>query len=194
MTRPTSSIGIRSASPLSGLERAFQIPLADAPEVLRDLRAGAVDPLGVWVLVDANLGWVVRFDPTGRYLSTVYAEQRGEDIVDVAVDRRGRLWLLDRDGDRVLRFGLDGVPEGTVASGEWRRPEALTVDAIGNFYVLDRDAKTVDVFGPDGTLTLRLGPVLPDGTELRSPRDLAVDDSGRLYLADRSLNAVFVLE
>ena len=180
--------------PLSGSMHTFQIPLGDAPEMMRDLRAGAVDPLGVWVLLDDDLGWVVRFDPNGTYLSTVHTEQRGEEIVDVAADRRGRLWLLDRDGDRVLRFGLDGVPDGPVVTGEWRRPEALTVDAIGNVYVLDRDAKIVDVFAPDGRLTLRLGPRLPDGTEMRSPRDVAVDASGRLYLADRDLNAVFVLE
>ncbi len=116
------------------------------------------------------------------------------EIVDLALDRRGRLYALDREQNRVIRFGLDGAAEGTVASRDWRRPEALTLDALGNVYVLDRDEKTIDVFDPDGTLLLTYGPLLPDGTELRAPRDVAVDEAGRLYVVDRDLDAVFILD
>ena len=161
---------------------------------MNDLRAGAQGPLGEWVLLDVDLRRVVRFDRYRRYQSTVVFGGVAEEITDVTIDRRGRIWLLDRGEDRVLRAGLDGNPGRVIAAGAWRRPEAIAVDALGGAYVLDRDAKTVYVFGPDGAFKFSVGPVLPDGTELRSPRDLAVDGAGRLYLADRGQDAVFILE
>lgn len=172
----------------------FAMPEGVELRPMNDLRAGAQGPLGEWVLLDVDLRRVVRFDRYRRYQSTVVFRRLAEEITDVAVDLRGRIWLLDRDEDRVLRAGLDGNPDTVFATGEWRRPEAVAVDALGGAYVLDRDAKTVSVFGPDGALKLLVGPVLPDGTELRSPRDVAVDGAGRLYLADRGRNAVFILE
>jgi sugar lactone lactonase YvrE len=136
----------------------------------------------------------VRFDRDGRYRATVVDRIRDQNIVDLDVDARGRLWVLDGEQNRVLRFGLDGTAEGVKVRHDWRQPEALAVDSIGNVYVLDREAKTVDVFGPDGAALHSVGPVLGDGTELRRPRDLAVDGSGRLYIVDGDPAAVLILE
>ena len=172
----------------------FAVPDGGRLRNLENLRAGARGVLDEWFILDTGRRRVVRFDRQRQYSSTLVERDRGSEIVDLALDRRGRLYALDGKQNRVIRFALDGAAEGTVASREWRRPEALTVDGVGNLYVLDRDEKTIDVFDPDGTLLLTYGPQLPDGTELSGPRDLAVDDAGRLYIADRDLDAVFILE
>jgi hypothetical protein len=161
---------------------------------LDDLRAGARSSFGEWVILDRDRRQVVRFDRDGRYRATVVDRIRDQSIVDLDVDARGRLWLLDGEQNHVLRFGFDGTAEGLRVSHDWRRSEALAVDSLGNVYVLDREAKTVDVFGPDGAAIHSVGPVLSDGTELRRPRDLAVDGSGRLYIVDGDPAAVLILE
>ncbi len=172
----------------------FAVPDRGGFRNLENLRAGARGVFEEWFILDTGLRRVVRFDRQRQYSATLVERGRGSEIVDLALDRRGRLYALDGEQNNVIRFGLDGAVEGTVVSREWRRPEALTLDAIGNVYVLDRDEKTIDVFDPDGTLLLTYGPQLPDGTRLSGPRDLAVDDEGRLYVVDRDLDAVFILE
>ena len=172
----------------------FAVPDGGRVRNLENLRAGARGVLDEWFILDTGRRRVVRFDRQRQYSATLVERDSGSEIVDLALDRQGRLYALDGRQNRVIRFAIDGAAEGTVASREWRRPEALTVDGVGNLYVLDRDEKTIDVFDPDGTLLLTYGPLLPDGTELSEPRDLAVDDAGRLYLVDRDLDAVFILE
>ena len=172
----------------------FDIPDDDELDRLEDLRAGARAPFGHWIMLDTDRRQVVRFDRHGGYLETLIDRRSDMEIVDVEVDVRGRIWMLDREDKRVLRVASDGTAEGPVVSGQWRRPEALTVDALGNVYVLDRDRKTVDVFGPDGISKGTVGPRLPDGTELRSPRDIGVDGAGLLYVVDRDADTVFILE
>ena len=172
----------------------FEVPDDGELEQLEDLRAGSRGPLGEWVVLDADRRQVVTFDRTRRYRRTLVDRRQNRNVVDLEIDERGRLWVLDREQEQVLRYELDGTAEGPVISREWRRPEALTVDAIGNVYVLDRDAKTVDIFAPNGQLVATVGPVLLDQTELRSPRDVAVDGAGRLYIADRDLETVLILE
>ena len=172
----------------------FAVPDGGGFRNLENLRAGARGVFDEWFILDTRLRRVVRFDRQRQYSATLVERGGGSEIVDLALDRRGRLYALDGEQNHVIRFGLDGAVEGTVVSHEWRRPEALTIDALGNVYVLDRDEKTIDVFDPDGTLLLTYGPELPDGTRLGGPRDLAVDDEGRLYVVDRDLDAVFILE
>lgn len=181
--------------PFAGSRRVvFDVPDDDELDRLEDLRAGARAPFGHWIMLDTDRRQVVRFDRAGAYLTTLLDRRGDLEIVDLEVDVRGRIWMLDRDDKRVLRFAPDGTAEGPIVSREWRRPESLTVDAVGNFYVLDRDRKTVDVFGPDGATKGTVGPRLPDGTELRGPRDIGVDGAGQLYVADRDWDTVFILE
>ncbi|NKB88922.1 MAG: hypothetical protein GKS06_11950 [Acidobacteria bacterium] len=159
---------------------------------LKDLQAGVRTPDGSWFLLDADPRRVLKFDPAGAYRGT--ATTATEEPLDVDIDGVGRLYVLERTGSRVLRFGPDGQREGVIVATNWQRPEALAVDRLGNSYVVDRDARTVDIFSPAGIRLHRLGPGLPGGLELRGPRDVAVDDSGRIYVADRSARTVMVIE
>ena len=173
---------------------AFIIPDGANWRELDNLGAGARGALDEWLILDTRERRVMRFSRYGRYEATLVDRTGDTEVVDVALDSRGRLHVLDGEQDRVLRFRLDGTAEGAVVEHEWRRATALAVDAVGNLFVLDRDQRTVDVFNLEGQLNFTLGPRLPDGTELRSPRDLAIDDAGRLLIADRDLDVVVILE
>lgn len=157
---------------------------------LKELEAGVRTGAGRWYLLDGDPPRVLRFGAEGDFQGLVTA--RHEEPVDVAIDPRGRLHVLDRGSGTVVRFELDGRREGVVARGTWRRAEAIEVDSLGNVYVLDRDARIVDVFDPQGQRVYRLGPTLPGGVQLRGPRDLAVDGAGHVYIADRNGSAIVV--
>jgi len=183
----------RSVSlPISRQRQEFEIPDGDEMKPLEGITAGARGIYRQWLLLDSNRKEVMLFDESAELMSTLMGQD--SEPVDVAVDRRGRFYVLDRRAKAVFRFGAGGGGRVSFVQREWRRPEALAIDGLDNVYVLDRDAKTIEVFSPEGVLLWQLGPQLPGGIELKSPRDLGVDGSGRIYIADRSLKAFLVLE
>ncbi len=179
--------------PAGRARQNFSAPDGDEIKPVEEIAAGARGIYRQWLVLDRNKRSVYVFDETAGYRSSL-TDSDDHEPVDVAVDYLGRIYVLDRRGDSVLRFAADGTQRTRLIQGDWRRPEAITVDELGNVYVLDRDAKTVDVFGAGGNLRWQLGPELPGGIELNSPRDIGVDGSGRIYIADRGLKAFLVVE
>ncbi len=114
--------------------------------------------------------------------------------MDLARDAQGRIYALDDRAAQVRRISRDGVDEGVIAEGDWKKPVALAVDELGYLYVLDRGPGTVDLIAPDGRRLARTGPELDGGIELRNPVDLAVDGGGRLFIADTRLPFVVMLD
>ena len=158
---------------------------------LRGISAAGRDAFGTWWLLARGLRGPVLFDADGRSRE-LWPEERLE-LVDLAVDDRGRVLLLDGREGRVLRIELSGERR-VVARGDWKRPQALAVDAAGDIYVLDRGERRIDVFDAAGAPMASIGPLLPGGLDLRQPVDLAVDGSGRLYVADLKLPFLIRLE
>ncbi|HJO04560.1 MAG TPA: hypothetical protein QGG47_11360 [Acidobacteriota bacterium] len=185
---PTRKAGVIA---LGGSQLRFAANEAGRRVPLEDLQSGARTPGGVWYLLDGDPRRVLRFGPDGGFERRVTALD--EEIVDLAVDGRGRLLVLDRRLGRVIRFTADGQRDEVVVEGDWRRPEAIEIDGLGNIYVLDRDAKLIDVFDAEGNPLTRLGPDFPSAVQMRSPRDLAVDGTGRVYIADRGAAIVYVI-
>ena len=147
-----------------------------------------------WFLLTDKPEQILVFAADGSYLREL-TDPRQVQPVDLTRDALGRLYVLDRKGKRVLRYSPSGMPERTVAaSATWKRPEAVAVDLLGNTYVLDRGSRRIEVFDPSGTRQAELGPTLPGGTELASPRDVTVDGSGRVFIADSKLGVVLILE
>ncbi len=185
---PTRKAGVIA---LGGSQLRFVASEAGRRVPLEDLQGGARTPEGYWYLLDSDPRRVLRFTPEGEFERQITG--RDEEPVDLVVDGRGRLLVLERRSDRVIRFDADGRRELVVVEGNWRRPEAIEVDGLDNIYVLDRDAKLIDVFDADGKPFSRLGPDFPSAVQMRSPRDLAVDGTGRVYVADRSASIVYVI-
>jgi hypothetical protein len=146
--------------------------------------------LGVWyVLADKR---VQKFDHDGAHGGLLEAAA-GWWPVDLAVDRRHRLYVLDRKSNKVFRFEADGRRHSTVASGSWKRPTALALDAFGDIFVLDAE-RGIDVFAPDGSRLAHVGLTLPGGISLSRPVDLAVDGRGRMFVVDTSLKKIITVD
>ena len=178
--------------PISRERQEFLAPDGDEMKALEGIVAGTRGIYRQWLLLDSNRKEVMLFDDSAEYMSALMGE--GSEPVDIAIDQVGRFYVLDRRAKAVFRFDADGGGRTSFVQRDWRRPEALAVDGLDNVYVLDRDAKMIDVFSPEGELLWQLGPQLPGGIELKSPRDIGVDGSGRIYIAARELKAFLVLE
>jgi streptogramin lyase len=116
----------------------------------------------------------------------------------VAVGADGRVWVCDRENERLQIFD----PEGAFLE-QWmdlQRPAALAFDDAGNVHVAElawwvgdyswRDGPIatdaparLSVFAPDGTLRARYG---GPGSPLTfdAPHGLAFDAAGDLYVAE----------
>jgi len=171
----------------------FSAPDGNEMKPVEQIIAGSRGIFRQWLVLDGNKKRVYVFDEAATYLSSLLGDD-DQEPVDVSVDYLGRIHVLDRRSNAVVRFAADGSQPRRLIRGDWRRPEAIAVDELGNLYVLDRDAKTIDVFDASGNRRWQLGPRLPGGIELKSPRDIGVDGTGRIYIADRSLKAFLVLE
>ena len=146
-----------------------------------------------WLVLDDNGDRALLFNETNEYRTALIDDDQSQPV-DVDVDYRGRIYVLDRRAAAVVRFSADAATKEELFNRrDWRRPEAIAIGELGHLYVLDRDAKKVEVFNSTGRVLWELGPDL-FGIELRSPRDIGVDGSGRIYIADRDLKMILVVE
>ncbi|RMH15261.1 MAG: hypothetical protein D6696_21190 [Acidobacteria bacterium] len=188
--RPGALAGDAVLRPFGGPTTKFKAPAKDA--TLKGLVAVERGLLGDRYVVARSQTGVLRYSSARR--STELLAAGRPEFTDLARDGRGRIYALDRRGRKVQRIGLDRRPEGTVASGEWKRAEALAVDRLGFVFVLDRGNRQVLAYDPAGRLLATAGPQLDGGLELRAPVDLAVDGSGRVFVADAKLPFLVVIE
>ena len=170
----------------------FLEPRPGKESYLKDLVAAERGPFGDWFVLARGWKGLLTFQ-NFRKGQELLATTRPE-LVDLAQDHLGQIYALDGKAKKVLRIGLDRRQASTYLQGTWKRPVAIDLDPLGNLYVLDRGNRTVEMFDPSGHRQARIGPLLVDGVELRSPVDLAVDGSGRLFIADSKLPFVVMLD
>ncbi len=74
--------------------------------------------------------------------------------ISVAVDRAGRVYVVDEWNQRVQVFSASGAYLSTIGggygtrSGEMRDPSGVALDAAGNVYVTDRQDQRIQEFAP----------------------------------------------
>ncbi len=139
---------------------------------------------------------------------------------EIAFDSVGRLYVADRQNNRVLIFDTpanDGVADtvigqagsfttqtaGTTKS-TFDNPIGIAIDAYGRLYVSElnnnrifvfdtpaNDAAADSVFGQPGFTTLTSG---TDANHLKVPRGMAFDTTGNFYVADQSNHRVLAFD
>jgi DNA-binding beta-propeller fold protein YncE len=147
---------------------------------------------------------VHRFSPTGRLERSWGTPGRGpgEFVLPhgIAVDRDGRVFVCDRENDRIQIFSPDG--EYLTEWTDTRRPTHLVFDRDGRAYVSElwwQPGQTSPRYGPggdirygrvsvydrDGRVLARWGkddPVADGG--LAAPHGIAVDSKGDVYVSE----------
>ncbi len=126
----------------------------------------------------------------------------------IAIDPRGRVYVTDFGGQRVLTWpdadALESCQpaDGVIGAGELFGPEAVTVDVRSEtVFVADTLRHVVKGYqrAADGTWALVVTLGIPDvsgnaSNQFYFPRGLAVDPTGRLYVADDFNKRVLIFD
>ncbi len=104
----------------------------------------ATDRQGNVYVTDWGVNDIEVFTPEGEFLRRIggFGAGAGEMLrpADVEIGPDGRLWVADRDNDRLVFFKPDGTPDGAWdGGGRLFRPTGIAVDASGGFVVRDYD-------------------------------------------------------
>ncbi len=119
-------------------------------------------------------------------------------------DPQRHLWVVDRDGQQILKFTNDGkklvlkLGEKNVAGtdqGHFNRPASLVFLPDGSFYVADGyvNARVVK-FDKNGKFLLEWGTKGSGPGQFNLVHSVAVDAQKRVYVADRSNNRIQVFD
>jgi DNA-binding beta-propeller fold protein YncE len=112
---------------------------------------------------------------------------------DVAVDRRGNLYVTDRRAGRVAVFDASGRAAGAFGgSTHLREPTGIAVDGEGNVLVGDSALHAILKFAPGGEL---LWTARGEGAQpLGSVGLIDVDDRGNVYVPDPDHHRIQVFD
>lgn len=115
---------------------------------LERVRRIARHPKGALLVIEERQG-VLGFDAEGRRIFHQPVGGALAEPMDLAFDRLGRLYLLDREGPQVvihdLDFGEVATLSGAVFGGAVRRPVSLDVAEDGSLFLLDEATESVGV-------------------------------------------------
>ena len=170
-----------------GGDGAFQDALGEA-EALRPTGV-ALGPERVYV-TDLKGHCVRVYEKAGRkLLFTIPRDPQAEEEkepgklfmpVNLALDRRGRIYVSDMAACRVQIYDTDGNHVRSLGSrgdlpGQFARPKGVAVDAEDRVYVVDAATQVCQIFDAQGRLLLFFGE--PDGSAapLNLPAGVAVD-------------------
>ena len=133
--------------------------------------------------------------PDGKYLRHAGFPAAYGFFSDLAVDSRGRIYLLDSIEATVYAAQKDATAFSPVAKslrGHLSFPTSIVVDSRGILYLVDEHGGGIVLLGQDGSV---LGRQLAMGWNeglLYYPSQLCLNDKGQLFIADRGNSRVQV--
>jgi hypothetical protein len=111
------------------------------------------------------------------------------DPVDIASDREGKIFVLERSAARVRVLDEEGVELASFGSagsgpGEFSEPSGIDVDSEGNIYVADTGNDRVQIFSPVGEYVRSVGRSGNKIGEISRPEGVAIEYNGLIAVAD----------
>ena len=138
----------------------------------------------------------MRFDAAGHFLSQWGAPGSGPGEFDlphgVALDRAGRVYVVDRGNSRVQLFDSTGQFLAQWKGAEIGRPFGIAVSPDGDVYTVDGgdlprtppDRSGVTHLAADGRVLERFGRYGNEDGQFRIAHDVAVGRDGAIYVVD----------
>ncbi len=104
-------------------------------------------------------------------------------VHSVTVDRRGRVWIADRENNRIQVFDADG--KFLFQLKDLDSPGHIFIDKEETVFITEFFARRLAIFTIDGKLLARWQDQDPKiNKEFQSPHSNAMDSKGNLYLAN----------
>jgi hypothetical protein len=151
---------------------------------------GQTPPPTVWPRV--NLSTWYQVDP---HFFQRPADLEWGDMVGIAIDRQGQIWLSTRAPLPVQVFDAHGKFVRAWGEGMLTWSHYLRIDHEGMIWVADAKNHVIFRCTPEGKILRRLGtPGQPgcDATHMNRPTDMAVSPSGDVFVSDGYGNARIV--
>jgi DNA-binding beta-propeller fold protein YncE len=173
------------------LYRAFrpigEISVGEPEEKLNGL---AVDPYTNQIYVlSKSKARVRRYSRSGQLLSEFGAPIRGlpsklEAPLRLRLSPTREVWVIDREGNSVVRFSESGRFIARTGGIELGSPLQVAAGSHGGFAVLDRGKYQVTRFDRDGWIRARFGSEGSKSGQFEEPIDLAMGAGGDTFVLD----------
>lgn len=152
----------------------------------------AFDATGAFYVLDSGNDRIQKFGPDRTFITSWGSDGSGEDQFTcpavIAVDQQGRVYVSDREADKVVVFDGEGnwletwpTPPG---------PSGMAVDGDGNIWIVAYEDETVSKFSPDGERLVTWGNSAD--REFNGPGFVAIDDQGRVFVSEHDGNRIQV--
>lgn len=109
---------------------------------------------------------------------------------NVAVDRKGNLYVTDTLNDRVEVFDAEGAfvrewGKNGDGPGDFARPKGIAIDSDGHVWVADAMQCSLQVFTPEGALLMSMGGFGTKPGQFQALDGLAIDKQNRIFTSDQ---------
>ena len=165
----------------------------DLPSVAMVPKSFTIDHDDNIYVLDVFSERVLILDPRGKYQKQVAFPKEYGFMSDIAVDRKGTIYLID-SVQAAVAVAAKGSPGFTPLTKSLREfmdfPAGITLDSRGTILITDRNGGGIVVLGQDGAFhgrQLRRGRT--EGL-VNYPSQLCINDKGEIFIADSGNNRV----
>ena len=153
----------------------------------------AVNSEGLLAVTDDIDECVHLLSKDGALVRSIGREVLSDDLMSVAFDRKGNVWVADWNNHNVVKLSQKGDLLQTIhhaGSDELYHPSSVSVSQEGLICVCDYGNNRVPVYDEEGKFLFTFG--LPEGDTGYSPYDVTLGSDGLVYVTDTVNNRVCV--
>jgi len=165
------------------------------------LTKGAADASGNIYLCQRADPPVLKFDRNGAFVAG-FGAGLIDDAHGIFVGHDGGVWVVDRDGQQVVKFTQDGTVLITLGERQnpktgapFNHPTDVAEGPSGDIYVTDGYGNAhVHRFSPDGVLRRSWGGFGSGPGQFSTPHGIKVARDGRVFVGDRENNRIQIFD